>query len=438
MANVTADQIENVIDEAETTSDVSELKVLGKGKTEYDGDLVLSGQEQTKTFTHVSKIWSDQCISYEQGMNLLADQQANILDLKKPLSDFSPVVTDDGKFAIRYLPTGKDYFPTENAIQHLVSVVPKDKGSTWEAKRLMGADASITTQKGEDKTLWKRDRRDSELLRQMIDLLVFQADRVDQKKIRLFRTWDNDSTLRAVLSKDYTIVNNQWMLETVSKLIPGGLLSHWRGDADEIFGNVLIPDTIRAEEDSDYGGMLSIGNSEIGTRRISSCPSVFRAICMNGCIWDHELGKGISQVHRRKDGKMDLDSLANSIKVNLEKQIPLVESGIRKMLAVKDYGFDSVEPIKVLAATIQKLRISKKLAKGIKQMYRIESDIVGDSAFTIMQAITRYGQTLPNLQWVDFDIKGGTIAKMNRKQWENLVANAATLEDKDLEKIGVA
>ncbi len=75
------------------------------------------------------------------------------------------------------------------------------------------------------------------------------------------------------------------------KLIPGGRLSHWRGDADTLWGNVLIPDTIRQESDSDYGGMVSIGNSEIRERRITSRPSVFRAICFNGCIWDREAGQ---------------------------------------------------------------------------------------------------------------------------------------------------
>ena len=95
---------------------------------------------------------------------------------------------------------------------------------------------------------------------------------------------------------------------------------------------MLIPDTIREESDSDYGGMLSIGNSEIGERRISSMPSIFRAICMNGCIWDQTAGKGINQVHR---GKIDLDQLFLVIKENLEVQIPLLPQGIERLLGTR-------------------------------------------------------------------------------------------------------
>jgi hypothetical protein len=131
----------------------------------------------------------------------------------------------------------------------------------------------------------ERGVADFEVLRDYIKVHVFDGERVDQgvdqDKQRLIRTW-SDGTLRAFLSQKYTIVNNAWFLDVLSKAIPGGVVSHWKGDADSIFGNVLIPDTIRAEADSDFGGMLSVGNSEIGTRRISSLPSVFRAICMNG------------------------------------------------------------------------------------------------------------------------------------------------------------
>ena len=58
--------------------------------------------------------------------------------------------------------------------------------------------------------------------------------------------------MRAMLSNKYAIVNNQWMMEVIQEAVPNGMLSHWRGDADTMYGNVLIPDSIREEDDSDY------------------------------------------------------------------------------------------------------------------------------------------------------------------------------------------
>lgn len=422
------DEIQNVIENAEVGG---ELRKLGQDNlTVREGDGIIESQGAGKGFSRVSQYWVPQCMTFEQGMSKLAEQQANIRDIKVPMTAWEPVVSDN-RFAMRYKPTGRDYFPTENAMNNMAVL---GQGSTWFMQDL-SEDKPHRTK--EDVIQFKRDGRDAQLMVDYVKLLLYQSDRFDVNKVRLFRTWDDNNTLRAVLSKDYTVVNNGWFLETIQKLLPGGLLSHWKGDGDTIFGNVLIPDTLREEEDSPYGGMLSIGNSEIGIRRITSVPSVFRAICMNGCIWGAEVGKGIDMVHRKKDGQVDLAGLAAKIKDNLEIQIPLIDAGIRLVLAVKELGFDNTPPHNVVAAVIQKLNIGKKLAKGIMQAYRVEADIVGDNAFTVMQAITRYGQTLNTFQWLNMDLTAGKIAKMDKGEWNKILKLANTFNDKDLEKIGV-
>jgi hypothetical protein len=425
--NIVADEIQGVVENAEVGG---ELKVLGTKKDSYDGNFVIESQGATKGFSRVSSLWGPKCMTYEQGMETLAQQQANILDHKEPLTNWKPVV-ENGQFGMQRLSTGRVYRPTEKC---MTDIGVLGKGGTWALTDLQ-TDKEHATK--EDVIVFHRDQRDAKVLRDYVNLLLFQPDRVPQDKVRLFRTWDNDNTLRCLLSKDYTIIPNMWMLETVAKLVPGGLLSHWKGDPDTIFGNVLIPDTLRAESDSDYGGMLSIGNSEIGVRRITSCPSVFRAICMNGCIWDAEIGKGIDQVHRKKDGKIDLGGLADQIKYNLEKQIPLIAEGIRLVLATKQMGFEGVPSRNVVAATIQKLNISKKNAVGIMQAYRTEEEIVGNSAFTVMQAITRFGQTMNTFGWLNMDIQAGKIVKMDKANWNKILKLATALDDKELEKIGV-
>jgi hypothetical protein len=343
------------------------------------------------------------------------------------LKDWSPVVNDKNQLALRHLPSNREYVPTDHALRQMAVI---GGGSTWMLEDL----SKDKKHRTKDETVFTRDRRDAELSRDYLNLLLFQSDRLDQDKTRLFRTW-NDGTLRAVLSEQYAIVNNEWYLQLLKRLIPNGLLSHWRGDADSIFGNILIPDSIRQEADSGYGGMLSIGNSEIGTRRLGSCPSVFRAICMNGCIWDQEEGVSVRRVHR---GAIDLSGLALEIQSNLNKQIPLLNSGIDIMLGLRSYGCGDLPMVNIFAEMGRSYKLPKKQIAGVMNAFRTEQEILGkdaSSAFGVLNAVTRYGQTLENDGWVKYDRIGGAMSKMDRPKWDKIRKRAASLDDKEIESL---
>jgi hypothetical protein len=239
--------------------------------------------------------------------------------------------------------------------------------------------------------------------------------------------------MRALLSDQYAIVNNMWYLETLKNLIPGGLLSHWRGDADTIFGNVLIPDTIRQESDSHYGGMLSVGNSEIGLRRILSMPSVFRAICMNGCIWEQEKGDVVSKVHR---GSIDFKSLEHAIAKNLQSQIPLLSAGIDKVLGTRVMKFGDVPTVQVVAQFFKDFKLPKSKSAKFLGHFNTELEILGNeglTAFGLQAAATRLGQELDNENWVKYDMIAGSVAKLTADRWSGMLNRARTLEPKDIE-----
>jgi hypothetical protein len=413
-----------------------EIKVkLGQDKKEeYAGDFVLNGQEtgDDKGFSHVSKIWLEQCMTFDQGRKVLAEQQEQIQDFRTPLNAWEPVVTDKDQFALRNRDTGRDYVPTDHCLNLMPNV---GRGmSTWGLRALRDPirHAQKVGDDGEKEVMFKRDRADAEVMRDYVALHLFREDRVDQGKSRLFRTW-NDGTLRALLSEEYAIVNNGWYLDLLQKLIPGGMLSHWRGDADAIYGNILIPDTIREEDDSDYGGMLSIGNSEIGTRRIDSLPSVFRAICMNGCIWDQEVGMSFRQVHR---GEINFTDLAAKIKENLETQIPLLPQGIERVLGIRAYGCGDTPLPNVFAQLAADNKVSRRDIQGTWRSYGDEVNILGKkdarTAFGLMNALTRYGQTLGNDQWIRFDRIGGTLASMERNDWDKFLNRAGNMSEKQM------
>jgi hypothetical protein len=256
--------------------------------------------------------------------------------------------------------------------------------------------------------------------------------RIDpDKKFRL-RTY-TDGTCRAFVTEQYAPVDNRWYLESLAEFVPGGRFSHWRGDEDTIYGNILIPDTIMdyGSDDSDYGGMISVGNCEIGTRRISQTPSLFRAICMNGCIWGQTAGEKIRRVHR---GNIDLDKLKLEIAQNIQQQIPLLAPGIKQFLATRslETGKSSVKG--VVATIASDYKLSKREASEFLTQYGTY-EAENRNLFGIINGLTRAGQEFDNKTWVRLDEIAGDLLQTSADRWSTILRRADTFTDKDYEKV---
>jgi len=247
-----------------------------------------------------------------------------------------------------------------------------------------------------------------------------------------------DGTLRAVLSGQYTILDNRWFLEVMRSIIPSGLISHFRSpdNCDSIFGNILIPDSMRAESDSDYGGMLAFGNGETGERKLSTCPSVFRAICMNGCIWDEVKGTGIiKKVHR---GAIDLQALASLIRENLNRQIPLLGSGIDAMLLTREHSA-VIDAIPAIGAVLRSLNIpglTKNAADGILNGFKNQrTEFSRVTAFDVIQGITKAAQAFsPGLQETA-ESAAGSAMLWTGDRWQNVFTSAKTINADELSRV---
>lgn len=393
-------------------------KVLsGSEKMKKAGNFVLTGQETANAdgFRNVSKKWFDKTISYEQGLEQLEAGRAITEDLLVPLHETQMVVKDNN-FSVRFR-DGRIFTPTEHALAQM--------GNWAEAGRFFPL------------SLAQRDDRDSRDADTLITVFNNGFRRLSQDKPFLWRV-RHDGTLRAMLSDKYACVDNRWLIESIARIIPGGRLSHWRGDSDTIYGNVLIPDSIRTEDDSDYGGMLSTGNSEIGERKLTSLPSIFRAICQNGCIWGQKKGAGLNVVHR---GKIDLDNLFEQIKENLLSQIPLMAEGVDRLLSTRHllWKGDSLLPVFAQVAISNKL--SKKQANGIADAYTVElmeTPQYAHSLFAVINSITRAGQELSNENWVKFDTLGGTMTQWSEKEWSGFTNKAKSLSKEEVDAIFAA
>ena len=386
------------------------------------GDFVLNSQTiaTDEGFSHVSKTWYDKTLSYDEGMELLESERGQREDFLIPRSEIAFDVREiDGQWKFGAEIDDRFFVPTDHALVQLVSKACNGKGT--------GFVRDLTN----DHPKFKRDEFDARTIRGIITNGIRRVDASTKYKIRCH----NDGTMRAFLSERYAEVDNRWYLEQIKNIIPAGRLSHWKGDSNTIWGNVLIPDTIREEDDSDYGGMVSIGNCEIGKRNVKSLPSVFRAICMNGCIWDQTKG---SEIKVRHIGDIDLNSLAMKLRNNIEAQIPLLPQGIQRMLGIRAKGTDGVPMKNLIAATAETHKIDKRGASAVLQAWvKDESPIAPEdrSLFDIVNSVTRAGQSLDNQSWVRFDQIGGQLVNYTDSQWTNLKSRAESYDDKDFKRV---
>ena len=399
--------------------------IEGKGN---QGQFVHANQDMASKqgFGNVSKLWYDKTMSYDEGMELLEHDRGHRQDYLVTRGEMQLDVREvDGRARFGVEINDQFYVPTDHALKLMVSKSCNGKGTGF-VKSLVD-----NLHDAKDNVKIERDMQDAQTVLSIIRNGIRRTPIDTKFKVRCH----DGGTMRAFLSEKYAEVDNRWYLDQIKNIVPAGRLSHWRGDSDTIFGNVLIPDTIREENDSDYGGMVSIGNCEIGKRNVMSLPSLFRAICMNGCIWDQTEG---FEIKVRHIGEIDLDQLAVKIRDNIEKQIPLIPMGIERLLGIRAKGTDGIPVKNLIAATAQTHKVDKRGASAILTAWvSQESKIAPEqrSLFDVVNSVTRAGQSLDNKSWVDYDKLGGTLMNYNDRQWNKLKVLAGSYEDKDLSGI---
>ncbi len=388
-------------------------ELIGEGRL---GDAIhanlVMGDGKSEDFNNVARYWLENgTMTFDAALEKLETEVAEREDITTDLKE-CVIGIEDGKLKVGI--NGETYAPTPHALRQL---------ATWcDTPHTLVNHYSKDKLKQNKEVKYVRDEKDLELI---VLALRNGLRRIEDDKDMLFRTY-KDGTLRAVLSDRYAIIDNRWYLQTLKELISGGRVSHWNGNADTIYGNILIPDTIRKEHDSDYGGMLSIGNCEIGLRRLFQYPSVFRAICMNGCIWDQTKGENVTKVHR---GEIDFAMLRLTILDNLNKQIPLLQTGVDRFLALRSRAIPAELRLSKLFAVVAKenqFTQEQLLATG-DAFNKFES---GDrNAFGLINAITRAGQKFDAETWFAFDSLAGSLMNMDDNKWSYLMTRANEFDD---------
>ena len=356
------------------------------------------------------------------------DARENRQDFDIPLKDFSLSLNVDGDKIVGCI-DGRDYVPTNYCLRQMA------KWHNLPLGILRNLTEPVYKQNGD--VLFDRDSTDLGLLVSLFKNGI-RDGRVNPDKVFKFRTY-GDGTLRAMLSDMYAIIDNVWYLEHLQDVFsnyPDGEVkfNHWNTDGDTIYGNLKIPGIEANHEDGEHGGMLFIGNCEIGKQRISIAPAVWRQICTNGMMgWAK--GQMWDKVHR---GAVDLKGLASEITVKIADKIKLINDGITTLRSTQEHEFvKGVKPSQIIA----QIADSYKLTPGQKgQAVATVGEYVNhESAYRnlygIINSITRMAQTQEPAEQHRIEAVGGQLAGYSDKDWNRLNVLAGSMNEDKYNKI---
>ncbi len=360
--------------------------------TRFAGDFVLESQKTGKDFSHVSQIWLDKTMSFDDMLKKGREFQARCKDVEGvKLSDLKAEQS-----YIRANPLG-DLTMSEHSHRQLSSFLGlpaeymsflQKKDSDLFADNFNSAiERAVIARESYDRECAEATEKKAPkpVRPPHCDREVFLRTLVDGK---------GHHTLRAMLSSKYAVINNLPIIETLADIIPGGRVSHLHYDGDTLRANVLIPDLLRTEDDSDYGGGISLLNNETGRFPYCSRPFLFRAICMNGNIWDRANGV---EFNRRHLGTIDWAEFRKEVVLNIQRQIPLVQANIEKVLSLKGLPVTEQEIQQAIVYVGRKERLTLGQTRSWYMGFKAELETAKTaaqilSAFGLVQGLTRGAQ----------------------------------------------
>jgi hypothetical protein len=324
-------------------------------------------------------------------------------------------VIADEKFHILDKRANKLYKPTKHFLSQLAS---KTKWGSFTLNKLYNSG----------------NVKHQAILKDLVDI-SFQED---FGKEMLFRFNDQDDSCRAFLSDRYAVIDNNWVLDQTKQFLPqecGQAVACDKSGDDYINFSVVLPASLRSDDDSDYGGLIKIKNSEIGTHRLDISAGVFRTICSNGMIgWVRH--DDVSVVHR---GKVDLDILSRQIQSSIAKHIQSIPVMIEKLLGTKKMVFgEGASMTPLFASVAQTYKFSKAEIDAVQDGWSIErqeTPFYAKTLFGMVNSLTRGSQKMGEASWEKLNEVGGALASYSESEFIGLRNKANALTTKDVHSI---
>jgi len=341
------------------------------------------GLQSTATHRHVAKVWQDKCTPLADFLETVKEQSTHKVDVTARESD---IRLKDSSTLINGMPltdSGLDSLRMFVGMPSSIISFCKERGYDDEMVKFMNDEL---------------DRRESEWGNKGKDAREF--------RLRIRHDDEGNDVIRTIVSERYGVIDNHEAMDIVRDALPSlddALASHIFNDGDDIFGNILLPDHMKSEPDSDYGVGIAFKNSEIRNSTFRISPFLFRAICLNGMIWGRQ--DSSIKINQKHLGNIDLVDLRLQVKHAV--QIALTQGN--DMLTLMGYAKqvkvnDPLATIALLARD-QKMTIEqgKLWHKGyLDSLHERHGDVHEKSAFGIINGLTRSAQ----------DYKGATREQM--------------------------
>jgi hypothetical protein len=253
------------------------------------------GLQSSETHKHVAKIWQDKCISLESFYSTLKAQDANKVDVVKAES---AIRLKDSSTLLDGTPLTKSGMNSLRLFTDIPSSMisfMEERGYNDELVKFVNDELNRREQD------WSNKGKDSREFR-----------------VRTRHDDDGNPVARAIVSERYGVIDNLEAMEMIIDALPSkdaikdALASHLHNDGDDMFGNLLLPDNIKSEPDSDYGVGIAFRNSEVRNSTFKVSPFLFRAICLNGMIWGRQ--DSSIKVNQRHMGNIDKQELREEVR----------------------------------------------------------------------------------------------------------------------------
>jgi hypothetical protein len=268
-------------------------------------------------------------------------------------------------------------------------------------------------------------------------------------RIRVRQDEDGTNLVRAVVSGRYGVIDNHEAMEMIANALPSmkdALASHISNDGDDIFGNVLLPDYMKSEPDSDYGVGIAFRNSEIKNSTFKVSPFLFRAICLNGMIWGKQESKDAnSRINQKHLGNINRAELQEQ--VTLAVKVALTQGNDLLTLLGYSKHVKVEKPLQVIAqlSINEGLTIEQGRAwhKGyLESLNEANGQLHDRSAFGVINGLTRSAQEYKgamreNMETIASKILSPAIdadLQSISKRWGRITDNASQLKENIVQK----
>lgn len=390
------------------------FQTSGKARRDENGTYFNAiGLEATEEHQHVSVIWQRKCIPLADFANDVYEQQKFKFDRKLTAQELmlTPDLTlsDGTGFTLSGLMTMPTIGMKQGVIEYLAQTVsgyPDASGqdvsrAKSDLAHYLNMELSLVSGQRDGKLSERLEKKQAQLkednvpstdkrLREEIQDIQQRLNDSQKFTVRTRNDDDGNQVVRYIGSEKYGVINNAQVLEMISNALPGGysdcLVSHGWNDGDSMVGNLLLPDYIKNRPDSEYGSGLSIKNSETGRFRFTVAPFLFRAICLNGCIWGRE--NATVSIDKKHLGHIDMDA----IQTNVINAVNLALSQGEQLLGLFDITKEiTVTNQKELVASLSQDN-KLTLAQGRAWLKAIEKE-PGDTVFHTIQGLTLAAQS---------------------------------------------